>query len=282
MTSFSPQAQLLNTPVSLVEVERYCRRCKDCWPVTSEFWGKDSKSLDGFKTMCKACAAERKKKVECTLEPEVSSKACMTCQVFKPVNTACFFPVDGTADGLSSQCRACNNKARRERQADLKAGVSRLPIFVPNADTVYKACTACGLEKPEDPFFWHRSPITKSGLLGQCKVCTNAARKKRRASPGIKISLLNQAVLASKAEPVRIDLSIGSRACARCEVTKPLTIEFWHASVNEDDGFDACCRTCVRARKKDFHRKLAESNISPLSASPSSALRQLSDNGSHQ
>lgn len=272
MTSFSPQALFDNTPVSLVEVERYCRRCKECWPVTPEFWVKDAKSVDGFKTMCKACVKEQQKKIVCTLAPEVSSKACITCLSFKPATKACFFTQAGTPDGLSGQCRTCNNKARRERQAALKAGISRLATFTPTADTVYKVCNACGVEKPQDPTFWHRSPVTNSGLLGQCKACTNAARKKRRESPGVKIVLQNQYMVAAKGEPVRAELAIGRRECIRCEVTKSLTTEFWHESSTEADGFDVCCRVCVRSRKKDFHRKLAESNIRPHEFSPRNQL----------
>lgn len=263
MTSFSHQAHFLNPPEGLVEVERYCRGCKECWPVTPEFWSKDAKSVDGFKNICKACVKDRKTRVVCTLEPEVASKACFTCKVIKPASRACFLPSAGTPDGLSGQCRPCNNKARRERQLDLKAGVSRLPAFVITEDTVFKVCSACGLEKPEDPIYWHRSPITKSGLVGQCKTCMNEARKQRRETPGVKISLHNKFLVAAKDKPVRADLETASRACKRCEVTKPLTTEFWHEQSGEGDGFETSCRTCVRSQKKDFHRKLAESNILP-------------------
>lgn len=321
MTSFSPQVEFLSTPAGLVEVERYCKRCKECWPVTSEFWNKDARDPEGFKTICKACLKERRAQVECTLEPEVYSKtctsccqvkpvnaayfpamaistdgfgpqclacelsiyeqqeaqklarsqlptvhakACSTCFEFKLINTEFFMPVGDSRDGFSGHCRDCNKRVKRNRAAAIKAGVPRLATFVPTPDTTYKACKACGIEKPEDPIFWHRSPVTTSGLLNQCKTCTNAARKLRRAFPGVPMPLPKKAPSNEPGAPLRVSHDAEERVCNRCEVKKPLTTEFWHRTHHHSVETDlrSRCKACDLSVKREIYRKLRDSNIS--------------------
>lgn len=262
----NPRLQLqLSTPTSLVEVERYCRRCRDCWPITSEFWGKDAKQKDGLMLICKACVKDQTLKLVCNLEPEVPSKACSCCKQIKPITTACFMPMPDTLDGFSGQCRECKNKVKRERSAAIKAGIPRIAPFVPSEDTVYTVCTACGVEKPQDAAFFHRSPVTKSGLLAQCKICTNAARKQRRSFPGVKITL-SKAVLGGRAR--RVSLVVPERECVRCEVSKPLTTEFWKPvdSAGGSNEFEPRCKVCIRAAKKKAQDKLRECGISMSAA----------------
>lgn len=264
-TMTSPQLQP-SKPQSLVEVEKYCRRCKDCWPITFDFWGKDAKQKDGLTLICKACTKDQKLKLVCPLEPEVPSKACSCCNKIKPATSACFMPMPDTRDGFSGQCRECKNRVKRERAAAIRAGISRTTPFVPTADTVYTACTACGIEKPQDAAFFHRSPVTKSGLLAQCKVCTNAARKKRRAFPGVTI-VLSKA--ATGGRPRRVSLIVPDRVCVRCEVSKPLTAEFWKPVASGSNDFETCCKACDRAARKKTQDKLRECGIKmPMAGIP--------------
>lgn len=44
-------------------VEKWCSRCDEYHPLTTEFWHRDATTSDGAWYMCKACEAERKGRV---------------------------------------------------------------------------------------------------------------------------------------------------------------------------------------------------------------------------
>lgn len=39
-------------------LEKYCRKCGDYYPMTTEFWYQDKRSKDGFRYCCKGCYSE--------------------------------------------------------------------------------------------------------------------------------------------------------------------------------------------------------------------------------
>jgi hypothetical protein len=270
MTSFSPQVDFLSKPADLIEVERYCRRCEDCWPFTPEFWGKDSKQADGFQNICKACQGEQRKQLICHLEPDTPSRACTSCKLIKPVSKVFYVPLS-EGKGFSKQCRGCKNIARNRRVAELKAGISRAPVYVPAQNETFKICTACGEEKPQDPIFWHRSPITRDGFANRCKPCANGDRKLRRVYPGVPVVLPpeNRHVNTHAAPPKKMpkrrftQAVITEKACNGCQVVKPLTTEFWYSSksTTHGGGFMTRCKVCESLAQKEARRKLRESNL---------------------
>ena len=278
MSSASQPMQALSTPQKFVELERYCSRCQDCWPLTSEFWGQSPKTADGFRTICKACVLEQQKKVKCSLEPEVYSKPCSTCKKIKPVNSVCFLPMEGCRDGYSGQCRTCANKQRVKRIADKKSGANAPKPFVPTRRTKYKVCNCCKIEKPRVPEFWHRNAGKVDGLLNQCKECTNAARKLRRVYPELKLVLVKPEDRASKKPrrppPKRRFTEVFSeKSCNGCSITKPLTPEFWYKSRSpaHGDGWMTRCKICESNAQKEARRKRREAAENSLKGQDNAA-----------
>lgn len=271
MNSFTrlpiPQADspVLSVPDALYEVEKYCRRCKECWPATDEFWRHDPKRPDGFSSTCKACLGEAKRGVVCPLEPDSHSRACSTCKIVKPVNSACFIPMKKRPDGFTLQCRDCKNKAVRARVAAKRSGVEPEPEFVPKPSTKYKQCISCGEKKPQNLVFFHKRHSAHDRLTGQCKVCANAASKIRRTLPGTAVisehkHAVRRASVRKPKTPVkrRFTETFAEKSCNGCKETKPLTTEFWYKSnskASHADGFMTRCKICESEAQKEARRK---------------------------
>ena len=39
-------------------LEKYCKKCGDYYPMTTEFWYRDKRAKDGFRHCCKGCYSE--------------------------------------------------------------------------------------------------------------------------------------------------------------------------------------------------------------------------------
>lgn len=256
--------QDLSVPDALYEAEKFCRRCRECWPATAEFWRKDPKRADGLTTTCKACLGEAKRGVVCPLEPEVESRACSTCKIVKPVNVACFVPMKKRPDGFTLQCRDCKNKAVRARKQAKRQGIPAQPEFVSKPSTKYKQCIACGEKKPQNLVFFHRKHSAHDRLTSQCKVCANAASKIRRALPGTAVISEHKltVVQANKRQPKapvkrRFTEVFTEKVCNGCKENKPLTGEFWYKSNSPShaDGFMTRCKICESEAQKEARRK---------------------------
>jgi hypothetical protein len=254
MTSFSPTVQFLSAPEDLVEIEQFCPRCQDCWPLTSEFWGKDAKRPGGFARICKACKAEAKKKVVCTVVPDTPSKTCIGCKMVKPLNKACWYTRTSSPDGFRNKCRECQAKVRRDRHAVVKALVVTPPTFIVTADTQFKVCRICHESKPDDPHFWHKSP---RGLRSECKSCRKVkviVPRRKRSAP-----LVEQAPLEDRIYGIRRlyvkkpDAPIV--VCRTCKQSKALTSEFFARNAKSATGFRFHCKICCAAVNKAFRKK---------------------------
>lgn len=250
MNSPSPQAQILSTPDEFDEIERYCRRCKDCWPFTSEFWGKDSSQPDGHQTICKACYLERNKKVVCNLEPDTLSKKCSCCNKVKPLTKAHWHTRKESPDGFRAKCSECMGKVRKGKLAQIKALIAEpQEPFEITPETTFKACTCCGEEKPMDATFWHRCPTR--GFRTQCKVCRNlkrdGSRKKVVAPSSLVPVVAGERMYGINCQSI---LKIKTFACRSCHVEKDLTAQYWSADCYSKTGFKKRCKACGSADQK--------------------------------
>jgi hypothetical protein len=255
MTSFSPTVQFLSAPADLVEVEQYCPRCQDCWPLTSEFWGKDAKRPGGLARFCKACQAEAKKKVVCTVVPDTPSKACIGCKVVKPLNKACWHLRANSPDGFRNKCRECQVKLRNKRYAEIRSLVVTPPTFVITPDTTFKVCRICHESKPADPFFWHRHP--GNGLRSECKSCRAvkdaAPRRKRVVSPVDQTPLEDRLYGIRRLYVKAPDAPIV--VCRTCKQSKALTNEFFARNIKSSTGFRFHCKVCCSQKDKALRQK---------------------------
>lgn len=273
MTSYSPQVEFdesLSVPASLVEQERYCGRCKDCWPLTSEFWGKNSRMPDGFMNVCKACQRDRERKIVCMLEPDVHSKACTTCNEIKPVNSASFMPVTKCADGFSSQCLECQNKAITSRTcqhcdaslsltSEFFAKNPKMPdgfalicktchchrhsqaVGSAKPHAYLKACSTCAAVKPVNRTFFMPMNKCKDGFSTQCRECKNQKVRERKAL-----------IKAGKglAEVFVPTHNMKYQVCNACKIEKPRDPAFWHRSSGARDGMLNQCKDCTNEVSK--------------------------------
>lgn len=256
MTSLSPQVEFLSTPEDLIEIERYCPRCQECWPLTSEFWGKDSGRPDGLSRRCKACQAESKKNVPCTFAPETSSKACTGCKVVKPLTKACWHTRADSPDGFRNKCIVCMNKRRNERHASFKAlVVVPPPVFVVTPDTPFKVCRICRESKPADLAFWHKCP--RDGLRTECKECRkpkSTGPRRKRTAPMVDQAPLEDRRYGIKRLYVK-KAKVQVIACRSCQQSKALTSEFFALNNKSPTGFKHHCKVCCSQYQKEFSKK---------------------------
>jgi hypothetical protein len=256
MTSLSPSVQFLSQPEDLVEIERYCPRCKECWPLTSEFWGKDSKRRDGLARNCKACQAEGKLKVVCTVAPETPSKACIGCKVVKPLTKACWHGRADSPDGFRGVCIDCNSKARNTRRAKITAlVVAPPPAFVVTPDTLFKVCKICFEIKPNDIAFWHK--CQRYGLRKECKSCRKVAVKaprRKRSAPAVELAPLEDRLYGIKRVYVKKPVA-PIVVCRTCKQSKAQTSEFFAVNRKSSTGFKFHCKICCSEYQKAFTKK---------------------------
>lgn len=265
MTSLNIEIPDFSTPTKLVEVEKYCRGCDECWPITHEFWGKNGGKSDGLQPICKACEADKRRGMACAIEPETQSKACSCCKKIKPLTEACWVRREGYGDGFENQCRVCRNAARAKRDARKRAGIPKELPFVVTPRTKFKICACCGEDKPLHARFWHRHPHTKDGFTKACKVCANAARKLRNAMPGQPVVMEYRFGTPStrpNKQPKRRHTGVFTeKSCNACLQYKALTDEFWYKSKANTDGFMTRCKLCECAAQKEARRKRREEKL---------------------
>lgn len=245
MTSPAPSIDDLSTPTALVEVEKVCRVCNECWPVTPEFWNKDSKRPDGVKQICRACESEKRHKVVCTLAPETPSKACNTCKVKKPLTKACWHTRKDAPDGFRSKCKTCVATAKNAKHAAIRALLAPPAPVIPEG-TALQICKKCGEGKPLHEHFWHR--CSRYGFKTQCKTCRNEVTDRTKALKKSAIVVLPSIGAGIRLAPKKIE----SACCRACNIEKPLTAEFWYRSRDYPTGFKKRCKACTSASQKAF------------------------------
>jgi hypothetical protein len=242
MTSLSPAAHALSQPVDLIEVERFCPGCSDCWPVTPEFWNKSSKRTDGLQRLCRACQLEREKGDICLLFPDTPSKACGGCKQHKPLTRHFWHCSPDKKDGFATKCKVCSNKIKRIGRDNLKV-VAPVISLTKNATITHKRCTCCQQTKPLVRQYWHRSAGHKGGYASHCKDCVNTRNSFARHLPVAE---------RPKKAPVKRKLHefAVSKSCNGCHQDKLLTIEFWYTCKTTSDGFMRVCKLCNSAAQK--------------------------------
>jgi hypothetical protein len=242
MASISPAAHALSQPLELIELERFCPGCSDCWPVTPEFWNKSSIRNDGLQRLCRACQLESGNKGNiCLLFPDAPSKACNGCKQHKPLTYHFWHRSPDKKDGFATKCKDCAKKVRLATRR--RPMVSAELPFKKRADTTYKKCTCCEQTKPLVRRFWHRNVSSKGGFSSHCKDCVNTRNSFARHLPVAE---------RPKKAPVKRKLHefAVSKSCNTCHLDKLLTTEFWYTSTATGDGFMRVCKLCNSAAQK--------------------------------
>lgn len=241
MTLPAPAAHALSQPLDLIEAERFCPGCSDCWPVTPEFWNKSSIRNDGLQRLCRACQLGNGKGDICLLFPDAPSKACGGCKQHKPLTYHFWHRSSDKKDGFATKCKACAKKVRLARRRSPMVS-AELP-FKKRANTTYKQCTNCLQTKPRVSRFWHRSADKKDGFCTHCKDCVNTRNSFARHLP-----------LAERPKKAPITRKLHefavSKSCNACHLDKLLTTEFWYTSKATGDGFMRVCKLCNSALQK--------------------------------
>jgi hypothetical protein len=261
MTNPSPSAAALSQPVELIEAERFCPGCSDCWPVTPEFWNKSSIRNDGLQRLCRACQLESGKGEICQLFPDAQSKACGGCKQHKPLTNHYWHCSPDKKDGFATKCKVCAKKVRDARRASPKA-VAPVTPFRAKAATTYKLCTCCQQTKPLVRRFWHRNASREDGYHSHCKDCVNTRNAFARHLPVHE---------RPKKAPVKRKLNefAVSKSCNSCHQDKPLTTEFWYTSKATSDGYMRVCKLCNSAAQKarlQKRRELKQQSLATVDA----------------
>lgn len=243
MTRPAPAEHALSQPLDLIEAERFCPGCSDCWPVTPEFWNKSSIRNDGLQRLCRACQLESGNKGNiCLLFPDAASKACNGCKQHKPLTHHFWHHSPDKKDGFATKCKDCSKKVRDARRASPKV-VAPVTTFRKKSTTTYKLCNCCQQTKPLVRRFWHRCAGHKDGFSVHCKDCVNTRNSFARHLPVAE---------RPKKAPVKRKLHefAVSKSCNGCHQDKLLTTEFWYTSTATGDGFMRVCKLCNSAVQK--------------------------------
>jgi hypothetical protein len=241
MTSLSHAQEALSQSDDLIEAERFCPGCGDCWPVTPEFWNKSSIRLDGLQRLCRACQLDNEKGNICFLVPDAPSKMCNGCKQHKPLTYHFWHQRHDAKDGFATKCKPCAKKVRKARRLRPNPGAE--PAFKKKPHTTYKQCTCCLQTKPRVKRYWHRSAGKNDGYASHCKDCVNSRNSFARHMP-----LEDR----PKKAPIKRKLHefAVSKSCNGCHQDKLLTTEFWYTSKATGDGFMRVCKLCNSAAQK--------------------------------
>jgi hypothetical protein len=98
------------------------------------------------------------------------NKICSVCRTEKPLDQ--FYVRSNRPDGHTSQCKACDIKRVREKQAQYKAQPK------PDISGTMKTCPRCAKEKPITEF--NQAKSTRSGVSTYCKPCAYELYDMRR------------------------------------------------------------------------------------------------------
>lgn len=174
-------------------------------------------------------------------------KVCGCCEESWPLTTEFWHRRTGSPDGLFSICKACVQekkvaKKKEPQQAKQptqlkKVGQAKQPKPEVEGE---RQCLICGVTKTLNKDNFHHHSHRKNGFAAQCKLCSNARHKERRAlKPGEvlprRISLLKPLPTATK------------KACNRCHEEYDLTPEFWYRKAKASDGFATQCKLCEKS-----------------------------------
>lgn len=124
-------------------------------------------------------------------------KTCPTCKETKPRDG--FYNKAGAADGMSAECRSCDDRRGKARRKSLKTEEKKL--------LTHQVCRMCNTDKPIDQF-GHNSGI-KSGYNTHCKPCEKIKWDRYVSSNDNRILILLQRIRTKcNKENIEFDLVV--------------------------------------------------------------------------
>ncbi len=163
---------LMPVPESVLQVvadqgpkPKYCPRCKQTYPATTEYWHRSKSRKDGLHGHCKTCSNAKHEKYATTnsvspLEP----KRCSVCHQWFPATTE-YWQRDKThKDGFRSSCKECRSKKYAAKEG-----------YDPANASFQKQCTKCEQWFSSTPDHWDLDKDGQYGLSSHCKECIHKA-----------------------------------------------------------------------------------------------------------
>lgn len=191
--------------------------CPTCGGVLDvDQFHKSKNTKDGLNWQCKRCHRERMQKVAKRLnerefiEPPTGVKRCSTCKETKSVGAFC--KDRSTPSGLCYECKACMNKASRERRNKHKVKNEATP----KSTKTEKRCSGCKEVLPVAQFTVDRG--RKDALKPICKLCSGKADRKWR-SENVAKALLKSARYGAQTRGLEFSITLDDIAVPeRCPV----------------------------------------------------------------
>jgi 5-methylcytosine-specific restriction endonuclease McrA len=153
--------------------QKYCTKCEQFKPLTSEFFPRDGHRKDGFNLCRKDCINKYHRDRRIRKTPEnfpLGHKRCTQCKLIFPIEN--FSKSKRGLYGVTSWCKECikNYDLMRKTQK-----VEPPPTLT---------CVECGINKPATLEYFGKNSYSPTGLYIKCKDCMNKYnRKLRRNNP---------------------------------------------------------------------------------------------------
>jgi len=176
-------------------------------------------------------------------------KKCSKCREEKVSSLDYFSKNSATKDGLSSWCRKCVNKKRKEYRKRLS---SRMQCEIEYPEV--KECCNCKKIKSQDLFY--KSINNKDGLSSACKGCSDKKDKERRDTLGLRN--VND-----------IDFP-KTKKCSSCGKRK--MAKYFSLDKRKKKGLRSVCKRCckeirklnkdiINLKNREYYRKNKDSHL---------------------
>lgn len=99
---------------------KWCSRCREFKPATSEFFHNNKQNSTGYAYHCKACCAEKSRVVRQVPRvelPVTAVRRCSKCEQVFPATQEFFYASARTSAGLTPRCRSCCREDVSRRRA---------------------------------------------------------------------------------------------------------------------------------------------------------------------
>lgn len=155
-----------------------CTLCQQVFPLTPEYWHRDSGRKCGFRTRCRECELAIKRGDLVVLKSRIEGdpdilKFCHTCQTWMPATTEYFSVHKGGLHGLRTPCKSCCSLIKRGLLVTID------PF---KCEDGYKRCVQCQECKPATPEYFETDKRSLDGLGSPCRTCSRENGKKKRAA----------------------------------------------------------------------------------------------------
>jgi hypothetical protein len=214
---------------------KICTKCHIEKPLDQ--FPKQSKTPDGHRAHCKACASiafkrynnahpRRERNAPLPAPEGVTSKMCTSCHIEKPLDA--FSKGKSERFGVRARCKECiSEHDRLIRQQNV------VPRPLPPTE---KICITCGINKSIDDFY-------KAGNIGR-----NARSHRRKCKDCVLKEQSSKHFQKRNTERVQLPLIIFSRVCTSCGIEKP--VEEFPLNKNFRNGVHSRCKKCVDTEAK--------------------------------